>query len=198
MKKLLISTGNKDKIIEIRAEYQDLEYEIISPEQIGLNLDVEETGSTLEENALLKARAGAEASNLLTLADDTGLEVDVLDGRPGIYSARFAGEEATYEDNNQKLLKLLNDYPEEARTACFVTVAALVDPATGREETVRGICRGRIISEFRGDNGFGYDPIFYLPEKDKTFAELTTAEKNRISHRANALKKMKKILDNWN
>ncbi|MFW5790304.1 MAG: XTP/dITP diphosphatase [Bacillota bacterium] len=198
MKKLLISTGNKDKIIEIRAEYQDLEYEIISPEQIGLNLDVEETGSTLEENALLKARAGAEASNLLTLADDTGLEVDALDGRPGIYSARFAGEEATYEDNNQKLLKLLNDYPEEARTACFVTVAALVDPATGREETVRGICRGRIISEFRGDNGFGYDPIFYLPEKDKTFAELTTAEKNRISHRANALKKMKKILDNWN
>lgn len=198
MRKLLISTGNKDKITEIRDEYQGLEYEIVSPDQLGLDLDVEETGSTLEENALLKARAGAEASNLLTLADDTGLEVDALDGRPGIYSARFAGEAATYEDNNQKLLKLLKDYPEEERTACFVTVAALVDPATGREETVRGICRGRIISEFRGNNGFGYDPIFYLPEKGKTFAELTTKEKNRISHRANALKKMKKILDYWN
>ncbi|MGM0415152.1 MAG: XTP/dITP diphosphatase [Bacillota bacterium] len=198
MKKLLISTGNQDKIIEIRYEYQELDYEIVAPGQLGLELDVEETGSTLEENALLKARAGARASNLLTLADDTGLEVDALDGRPGIYSARFAGEEATYADNNQKLLKLLKDFPEEERTACFVTVAALVDPATGREETVRGICCGRIISEFRGDNGFGYDPIFYLPEKGKTFAELTTAEKNRISHRANALKKMKKILDNWN
>lgn len=198
MKKLLISTGNQDKIIEIRDEYQELDYEIVAPGQLGLELDVEETGSTLEENALLKARAGARASNLLTLADDTGLEVDALDGRPGIYSARFAGEEATYADNNQKLLKLLKDFPEEERTACFVTVAALVDPATGREETVRGICCGRIISEFRGDNGFGYDPIFYLPEKGKTFAELTTAEKNRISHRANALKKMKKILDNWN
>ena len=198
MRKLLISTGNKDKIIEIRDEYKDLEYEIVSPDQLGLDLNVEETGSTLEENALLKARAGAEASNLLTLADDTGLEVDALDGRPGIYSARFAGEEATYQDNNQKLLELLKNYPEEERTACFVTVAALVDPATGREETVRGICRGRIISEFRGKNGFGYDPIFYLPEKGRTFAELTTEEKNRISHRANALKKMKKILDNWN
>ena len=198
MRKLLISTGNKDKIIEIRDEYKDLEYEIVSPDQLGLDLNVEETGSTLEENALLKARAGAEASNLLTLADDTGLEVDALDGRPGIYSARFAGEEATYQDNNQKLLELLKNYPEEERTACFVTVAALVDPATGREETVRGICRGRIISEYRGDNGFGYDPIFYLPEKGRTFAELTTEEKNRISHRANALKKMKKILDNWN
>ncbi len=198
MRKLLISTGNKDKIIEIRDEYKDLEYEIVSPDQLGLDLDVEETGSTLEENALLKARAGAEASNLLTLADDTGLEVDALDGRPGIYSARFAGEEATYQDNNQKLLELLKNYPEEERTACFVTIAALVDPATGREETVKGICRGRIISEYRGDNGFGYDPIFYLPEKGRTFAELTTEEKNRISHRANALKKMKKILDNWN
>ena len=198
MRKLLISTGNKDKIIEIRDEYKDLEYEIVSPDQLGLDLNVEETGSTLEENALLKARAGAEASNLLTLADDTGLEVDALDGRPGIYSARFAGEEATYQDNNQKLLELLKNYPEEERKACFVTVAALVDPATGREETVRGICRGRIISEFRGKNGFGYDPIFYLPEKGRTFAELTTEEKNRISHRANALKKMKKILDNWN
>ena len=198
MRKLLISTGNQDKIIEIKDEYKSLEYEIVSPDQLGLVLDVEETGSTLEENALLKARAGAEASNLLTLADDTGLEVDALDGRPGIYSARFAGAEATYEDNNQKLLKLLEGYPEEERTACFVTVAALVDPATGREETVRGICCGRIISEFRGKNGFGYDPIFYLPEKGKTFAELTTEEKNKISHRANALKKMKKILDNWN
>lgn len=198
MKKLLISTGNQDKIIEIRDEYQELDYEIVAPGQLGLELDVEETGSTLEENALLKARAGARASNLLTLADDTGLEVDALDGRPGIYSARFAGEEATYADNNQKLLKLLEDFPEKERTACFVTVVALVDPATGREETVRGICCGRIISEFRGDSGFGYDPIFYLPEKGKTFAELTTVEKNRISHRANALKKMKKILDNWN
>nr|WP_270452478.1 XTP/dITP diphosphatase [Halonatronomonas betaini] len=198
MKKLLISTGNQDKIIEIRDKYQDLDYEIISPNKLGLNLDVEETGSTLEENALLKARAGAEVSNLLTLADDTGLEVDALDGRPGIYSARFAGAEATYEDNNQKLLKLLKNYSEEERTACFVTVVAVVDPVSGREETVRGICCGRIISEFRGDNGFGYDPIFYLPEKGKTFAELSTEEKNRISHRANALKKMKKILDNWN
>ncbi len=198
MRKLLISTGNKDKIIEIRAEYQDLEYKIVSPDQLGLNLEVEETGSTLEENALLKARAGAEASNLMTLADDTGLEVDALDGRPGIYSARFAGEEATYQDNNQKLLKMLEEYSEAERTACFVTVAALVDPVTGREETVRGICCGRIISEFQGDNGFGYDPIFYLPEKGRTFAELTTEEKNKISHRANALKKMKKILDNWN
>lgn len=194
MKKLLVATGNQDKVTEIKEKYRDLEFEIVSPGELNLELDVEETGSTLEENALLKARAGAEKTGLLTLADDTGLAVDALDGRPGVYSARFAGPDASYEDNNRRLLKLLEDIPDEKRQAAFCTVAALVDPERNLEVTVEGRLEGRILTEFRGKQGFGYDPIFFLPERGKALAELSLGEKNAISHRARALEKMKSKL----
>ena len=193
--KLFLATGNADKVLEIRNKFSELDLEILCPEDLDIELDVEETGETLEENALLKARAGMEKSGLLTLADDTGLEVDALEGRPGIYSARFAGEDASYEDNNRYLLKKLEGVPLEERTARFVTVAALCDPVSGSEQTVRGICRGLIIDEFRGEEGFGYDPLFYLPDLDMTMAELDTAAKNEISHRARALRRIRLLLE---
>ncbi|MGM0420427.1 MAG: RdgB/HAM1 family non-canonical purine NTP pyrophosphatase [Bacillota bacterium] len=195
MRRMLIATGNPGKIVEIKKMYEDLNLEIVSPLELGLGLQVEETGETLEANALLKAKAGAEKSGLLTLADDTGLFVEGLDGRPGVRSARFAGEEASDQDNVRYLLALLEDKTAEEKEAKFITVAALYDPQTEEEITVAGVCPGRIISTPRGSNGFGYDPVFYLPEKERTFAELSLAEKNEISHRSRALKKMKKVID---
>lgn len=195
MRKMLIATGNPGKIVEIKQMYEDLNLEIVSPLELGLGLQVEETGETLEANALLKAKAGAEKSGLLTLADDTGLFVEGLDGRPGVRSARFAGEEASDQDNVRYLLALLEDKTAEEKEAKFITVAALYDPQTEEEITVAGVCPGRIISTPRGSNGFGYDPVFYLPGKERTFAELSLEEKNEISHRSRALKKMKKVID---
>ncbi len=194
-RRLFVATGNEDKLEEIEQKFSELRLEILSPESLDLEFEVEETGSTLVENALIKARAGAGVSGVLTLADDTGLMVDALDGEPGVYSARFAGPKASYAENNDHLLSRLEGVREENRTARFVTAAALVDPDTGREHTVRGICRGRILEERRGEGGFGYDPLFYLPDLDMTFAELDTESKNEISHRARALRRVKLLLE---
>ncbi len=195
-KRLFIATGNKDKVKEIKEKFAGINFTVLSPDDFeDMSLDVEETGSTLRENALLKARAGAEKSGLLTMADDTGLKVDALEGRPGVYSARFAGPEASYEENNRYLLEQLQGVPRDERTAHFVTVAALFDPQTGEEYTVKGMCKGIIEGELKGENGFGYDPLFYLPILDKTMAQLDTEIKNTISHRARALGKLKLVLD---
>ena len=193
-RKLLVASSNKGKIEEIKDHFKGLSFKFVTPDQFNNLEEVIEDGDTLEENALKKARDRAYKTNLLTLADDTGLEVDFLDGEPGIFSARFAHENATYEENNEKLLELLKDLPYEKRTAQFRTVVAVVDPLKEKEYTVSGTCKGYILEKRRGKQGFGYDPLFYIPEYDKTFAEMTVSLKNKISHRANALEKMKKVL----
>lgn len=148
--------------------------------------DVHETGDTLEANAILKARSAASFTGLWAIADDTGLEVDALDGAPGVYSARYAGPKATYADNCARLLDALDDSPPAQRTARFRTVVALARP-DGSAETVEGVVEGRILEHERGQNGFGYDPVFFYPPAGKTFAEMTADEKNVVSHRARAL-----------
>ncbi len=193
-KKLLVASSNKGKIEEIKDHFKELNFKFVTPDQFNNLEEVIEDGDTLEENALKKARDRAYKTNLLSLADDTGLEVEYLDGKPGIYSARFAHKDATYEENNDKLLELLEDVPYEKRTAQFRTVVAVVDPLEEKEYTVSGLCKGYILEKRRGNQGFGYDPLFYVPEYDKTFAEMTVSLKNKISHRANALEKMKKVL----
>jgi|AntRauTorcE11897_2_1112592.scaffolds.fasta_scaffold11559_1 XTP/dITP diphosphohydrolase len=193
-KKLLVASSNKGKIEEIKDHFKELDFKFVTPDQFNNLEEVIEDGNTLEENALKKSRDRAYKTNLLSLADDTGLEVDYLDGKPGIYSARFAHENATYEENNDKLLELLEGVPYEKRTAQFRTVVAVVDPLKEKEYTVSGLCKGYILEKRRGNQGFGYDPLFYVSEYDKTFAEMTVSLKNKISHRAIALEKMKKVL----
>ncbi|MFW6279212.1 MAG: XTP/dITP diphosphatase [Bacillota bacterium] len=191
MKKLLIASGNQGKIREIRDRYQKFALEIIGQEQFPELEEVIEDGSSFRENALKKARTRARETGLITLADDSGLVVDYLDGRPGIYSARYGGQDATDLENNRKLLRELEGVPREKRKAHFKCVAALFIP--GEESiTVSGICRGYIAEEMKGDQGFGYDPLFYVPEYEKTMAELPLVVKNKISHRARALDKMEK------
>ncbi|MDI3311695.1 MAG: XTP/dITP diphosphatase [Thermoanaerobacterium sp.] len=191
--KIVVATHNKHKVDEIRDFFKG-DYEVLSADDIGSYDEVEETGKTIEENALLKARALADLTNELIIADDTGLFVDYLGGEPGVYTARFAGINATYEDNNNKLLNLLKGVPLEKRKATFKTVIALI--YKGREAIIEGKVDGRIIDAPRGQYGFGYDPIFYVDEIGKTLAELTLEEKNKVSHRANALKKLKEYIKN--
>ena len=157
--------------------------------------DIPETGNTLKENAFIKAETVHRLTGLPALADDTGLEVDALNGAPGIYSARYAGADATFDDNYQKMLKELQCIPLERRTARFCTVIAFVN--RGEKEWVQGVAEGRIIEEKRGVGGFGYDPIFYYPPLRKTFAELNSVEKNSISHRGKALRNFCGILEKW-
>jgi len=157
--------------------------------------DIPETGNTLKENAFIKAERVHRLTGLPALADDTGLEVDALNGAPGIYSARYAGADATFDDNCQKMLKELHGIPVEKRTARFRTVIAFVNG--GQKEWVEGVAEGRIIEEKRGIGGFGYDPIFYYPPLRKTFAELDSVEKNSISHRGKALRNFCGILEKW-
>jgi len=185
--KLLLSTNNKDKIKELQEILNDMNISLVSLGDIS-NIDIEETGTTLKENALIKARAAFKETGLPSVADDTGLEVDFLDGAPGVYSARFAGEKATYDDNNKKLLKLLKDVDKEKRSARFRCVAVFVDDNT--EFAVEGVCEGLILDKMVGGRGFGYDPVFFVKEVGKTFAEMTREEKNRISHRGRAFRKM--------
>jgi len=191
--KLLVATRNQGKVKEIMRMLQDLPLEVLTLEDFPEAPQWEETGSTFEENAAMKATALAAHSGCLTLADDSGLEVDYLGGAPGVYSARFAGEKASDGENNQKLLSLLAGVPWEKRQARFRCVMALADPE-GNCRTAEGICEGVIAFCLRGENGFGYDPLFYLPDAGKTMAELTLEEKNRISHRARALQKMREII----
>lgn len=191
----MIASGNKGKIKEIKKFFQNLEIDIIGLDSFPGLSNIKEDGDSFIENALKKARVRAEETGMLTLADDSGLEVEYLNGGPGIYSARYAGENASDEDNNKKLIRSLQGLPMEKRKARFKSVLALVDPEEGSEVTVEGICPGYIILKPRGRNGFGYDPIFYIPEYEKTMAELPIEIKNRISHRARALKKMYSVIN---
>ena len=188
IKEVVLATGNKGKVKEFSNLLEGVFGEIISLSDLGSPPEVIEDGLTFRDNALKKAREIAQYSGKLTLADDSGLEVDALNGRPGIYSARYSGEGATNKTNIVKLLAELGDNPN--RKARFVCVLALVDP-NGEELVVEGFCEGVILDEPRGEGGFGYDPVFYLPDRRKTMAELEPELKNTISHRANALKKLK-------
>jgi XTP/dITP diphosphohydrolase len=190
----VIATENKHKLEEIGAILKDFNLEVLSIKDVGLEgLEVTEDGSTFEENALIKAKAVMKKTGKLSIADDSGLEVDVLNNQPGIYSARFAGENATDDENNEKLLKLLEGVPLHNRTARFVCCIATVFP-NGDTITVRGECPGIIGLEPRGKGGFGYDSLFIAEGYNKTFAEIGEKEKNEISHRAVALEKLKKRL----
>ncbi|AGB19730.1 XTP/dITP diphosphatase [Thermoanaerobacterium thermosaccharolyticum] len=191
--KIVVATHNKHKVDEIREFFKD-DFEVLSADDIGSYDEIEETGDTIEENALLKARSLANLTDFIVIADDTGLFVDYLDGKPGVYSARFAGSNATYEDNNRKLLRLLEGVPIEKRKATFRTVVALI--YKGKETIIEGKVEGTILDSPRGQFGFGYDPVFFVDKVGKTLAELTLEEKNEVSHRANALKKLKEYLKN--
>ncbi|MCP4580581.1 MAG: XTP/dITP diphosphatase [candidate division Zixibacteria bacterium] len=186
MSTLIIATNNQDKLKEIKHILEGTDIKILSASDYEDFPDVEETGVTLEENALLKARAVWGKYHLPCVADDTGLEVDCLDGEPGVYSSRYAGEDATYEDNCRKLLSVVAIEPADDRAARFRTVVAFID-SEGKSHTAEGKIEGEIIDEKRGDNGFGYDPVFLVPELGKTLAELPSEQKNKISHRHNAL-----------
>ena len=190
---LLIATKNKDKVLEISQKLEGLKLEIKSLLDYPEIPDVIEDGITLAENALKKARVGFDATGYMTIADDTGLEVEALDGVPGVYSSRYAGENATYADNRRKLLQSMSNIPPEQRKARFRTVVILVD-INGTVEEVEGCCEGFITMEERGIGGFGYDPVFYVPEYEKTFAEMPLSEKNKISHRGIAVEKAVELI----
>ena len=190
---LVLATQNKDKIREIKHLLEDLPVTIMTCDDFLDFPDIEETGTTLEENAILKARGIAEFTGHAALADDSGLEVDALDGAPGVYSSRFAGPGCTYDDNNRKLLKELESVPEEKRTARFRTVIAVAWDESNIE-TVEGRAEGVITESKTGGDGFGYDPVFFYPPAGKTFAEMTLEEKNKVSHRGLALVKAVKLL----
>lgn len=196
MKQIIFATGNTGKMREIRSILADLGVPVLSMKEAGIQADIEENGTSFEENALIKARAVAaavEAKGSVILADDSGLEVDALNGEPGIYSARYLGEDTSYDVKNRELIRRLEGVPEDRRTARFVCAIAAV-LADGREFTVRGVIEGRIGYEQKGQGGFGYDPIFYVPEYGKTTAEMSPEEKNLISHRGKALMLMKEVL----
>ena len=190
--RLLVATRNAGKLGELRELLADVPYELVSLDDVGVGEDVEETGATFQENAVLKATAYCRLSGLLTLADDSGLEVDALAGEPGVHSARYAGEGATDGDRIALLLRNLRERPTPwtARFRCVIAIASPgLEPQHGGSESVRtfdGRCEGEIVGEPRGDNGFGYDPVFFIPGVDKTMAELTEEGKNGISHRSAA------------
>lgn len=197
MKRIIFATGNEDKMREIRMILKDLNIPILSLKEAGISAGIEENGSSFEENALIKAKAIMEMTNEVVMADDSGLEIDFLDGAPGIYSARFMGEDTSYDVKNTALIEKLEGIPDEKRTARFVCAIACVLP-DGRALTSCGIMEGRIGYEIKGENGFGYDPIFYLPEFGCTSAELTQEQKNELSHRGKALRNMReKLLKIW-
>ncbi|MBM7615168.1 XTP/dITP diphosphohydrolase [Alkaliphilus hydrothermalis] len=190
----VVATGNKHKLEEIGKILEDFFLQIKSMKDVDLEgLHIVEDGKTFEENALIKARTVMEKTGMFTIADDSGLEVDYIDKQPGIYSARFAGEGATDEMNNKKLLGLLEGVPQEKRSGRFVCAMAAVFP-DGDEIVLRGECEGKIGFEEKGKSGFGYDPLFIVPQYDKTFAELGPEIKNQMSHRGRALKKLKEAL----
>lgn len=198
MGRIVFATGNAGKIREISAIMADTGREVVSMKEAGIRIDVEENGSTYEENALIKARAAAALAGDgdIVMADDSGLEIDYLGKEPGIYSARYLGEDTSYRVKNADLIRRLEGVPDKERTARFVCAIAAVLPEGG-ELTVRAAIEGRIGYEEKGENGFGYDPIFYVPEFQKTTAELTEAEKNAVSHRGKALRLMKEELKKY-
>lgn len=199
--KIIFATGNKGKIKEIQMILADLGVEVITMKEAGIELDIEENGKSYEENALIKSRAvadhpAAKREKCIVMADDSGLEIDYLNNEPGIYSARYLGEDTSYRIKNANLIERLAGVPDEKRTARFVCAIAAIMP-DGKELTTRGIIEGIIGYEEKGSNGFGYDPIFYVPKFGKTTAELTEEEKNQVSHRGNALKLMKEELKKY-
>ena len=193
MPKLLLASNNAGKLREYQTLLADLPLALTTPAREGIAIHVDETGATFVENAVIKARAHCRASGLPTLADDSGLEVDALGGAPGVHSARYAGEGASDQDRYEKLLDALRGVPDKKRTARFRCVIALALPA-GEVLTAEGICEGIIAHEPRGEHGFGYDPIFYMPALGRTMAELEPAVKDRLSHRARAVMRIRPAL----
>lgn len=192
-RRIVFATGNQDKLKEIRMILADLDVEILSMKEAGISTDIEENGTTFEENAVIKAKAVAECTDAIVLADDSGLEIDYLNKEPGIYSARYMGEDTSYEIKNQSLLDRLSGVPKEDRTARFVCAIAAVLPDKEiivKRETIEGY----IGYEPAGENGFGYDPIFYVDEYNCSTAQLPSEMKNELSHRGKALRAMKEAL----
>lgn len=195
MKRIVFATGNANKMEEIKMILSDLGMEILSMKEAGVDPDIVENGKTFEENAMIKAETVAKClPNDIILADDSGLEIDYLNKEPGVYSARYMGEDTSYDIKNNALLERLKGVPEEKRTARFVCAIAAAFP-DGDRQVVRATIEGRIGHEIKGKNGFGYDPIFYVPEYGCTTAELTPEQKNEISHRGKGLRMMKKIME---
>ncbi|RCW66366.1 XTP/dITP diphosphatase [Saliterribacillus persicus] len=191
MKEIIIATKNQGKMVDFKKLFAPYQVEVKSLLDLGETLpDIEETGSTFEENALLKAKGIADILQLPVIADDSGLEVDALGGDPGVYSARYAGLEKNDEKNLEKVLKNLQGIENDKRTARFICVLAVVEPGK-KEVLTKGICEGRISNNPRGENGFGYDPIFFPIGKDVTLAEMSGDEKNKISHRRQAMHQLK-------
>ncbi len=188
---IIVATNNQGKVKEIKNILSP--HNVMSQSEAGINIDVDETGTTFLENALLKARAIKQYTNCAIIADDSGLMVDYLNGEPGVYSARYAGDNTTPAQGMEKLLKNLDRVPYDDRTAHFTTVVVLIMP-DGSEYNFEGSCDGYITNIRKGENGFGYDPVFYYPPMNKTFAELTDDEKNSVSHRSKAINKLAEFL----
>ena len=196
MRTILLATGNQDKAKELKAILGQ-DFEVLTMKDFGIDIEIIEDGLTYEENALIKVRAlkpYAQGKDVIIMGDDSGLSVDCLNGDPGIYSARYAGENVTYADNNEKLLKEMTGVPEERRGASFITAIAMIFP-DGRELTCEGLVRGKIALDYCGEGGFGYDPLFIHEASGRCYGEMTKDEKNRLSHRAVALEKARTILN---
>ncbi|MBR3601250.1 MAG: XTP/dITP diphosphatase [Lachnospiraceae bacterium] len=192
-RKVIFATSNEGKMKEVRAILEDLGMEVLSMKEAGIHVDVVEDGTTFEENAVIKATEIQKVCGEIVLADDSGLEVDYLNKEPGIYSARYMGEDTSYKIKNQNIIDRLDGVEDEKRTARFVCAIAAAFP-DGTVEVTRGTIEGRIGYEESGENGFGYDPIFYVPEYGCTTAQLSPEQKNEVSHRGKALRKMKEIM----
>jgi len=193
MTRIILASNNNGKIKEVRQILGDMPVELLTMKEAGADIDIDENGATFEENALIKARAVMEYTGCLTIADDSGLEVDYLNKEPGVYSARYMGHDTSYDIKNRSIIDRLKEVEGNDRSARFVCAMAAVFP-DGRQIVTRGTMEGVIAKEPKGENGFGYDPILYLPQFSKSSAELTDEEKNSISHRGEALEKLKKEL----
>lgn len=189
MKKIIFASNNQGKIREVKDMLADPDVEVLSMKEAGIDMDIEENGTTFQQNALIKARAVWNETHELTIADDSGLEIDWMNGEPGVYSARFMGHDTSYDVKNAAILEKMKGVRGTDRSARFVCAMAAILP-DGREITTRGTMEGVIADKVQGSNGFGYDPILYLPEYGKTSAQLTEDEKNRISHRGKALREL--------
>jgi len=196
MREIVVATNNRHKVDEISAILKGTPVRLIPLSDYPDAPELKEEGATYAENAIHKALTVARFTGKWALGDDTGLEVDALDGQPGLYSARYAGEGVTFDDNKRKLLQEMETVPTEKRTALFRTVLALVSPS-GKSHVVEGVLRGRIAGKAQGTGGFGYDALFYIPDSGRTYAELTADEKNRISHRARAVQNLRERLQEW-
>lgn len=196
MTKIIFASKNKGKIKEANEILKDFPYEVISMSEAGVDIDVVEDGETFEENAMKKAAEIMRITGSVAMADDSGICVEALGGKPGVYSARFAGEDSTDQQRNEKLLEMMKEVPTGQRDAKFVCVIAVAFP-NGKHFTVRGECSGEIAAEPKGENGFGYDPIFYVPEFKMTTAQMNPEQKHQISHRGRAMQKMKQELKKY-